>query len=152
MPLFLGPYVTRISYPDKGYLQWTKKPRAYSSLTAANARPTASTRASRVRALARRGSTLIFLKASSIGLKSGEEYEDRNKSPQPRVSINLRTRSPLWAATLSRTITCLGDRRARMDMTAERTEAQKVSLYRPDGSKVYGEEEHADRIVGIAQE
>jgi hypothetical protein len=42
--------------------------------------------------------------------------------------------------------------RTRMDTAAERAEAEKAKLYRPDGSKVYGEEEHAERVAGIAEE
>lgn len=42
--------------------------------------------------------------------------------------------------------------RARMDATAERLEAEKAKLYRPDGSKLYADEEHEERLRSIEQE
>jgi len=41
--------------------------------------------------------------------------------------------------------------RTRIDMAGERAEAEKAALYRPDGSKMFGEEEHAERSAGIAE-
>jgi hypothetical protein len=41
--------------------------------------------------------------------------------------------------------------RTRMDAAAERAEAEKAKLYRPDGSTVYAQEEHAERVAEIAE-
>src|SRR4051812_38235611 len=42
--------------------------------------------------------------------------------------------------------------RDRIDTVAERHEAAKAELFRPDGSKVYGDEEHKERETALKRE
>jgi hypothetical protein len=50
------------------------------------------------------------------------------------------------------TTTTHGDLRRRIDRAAELHEEARGALYRPDGSKVYGEEAHAEREEALRRE